>query len=130
MKKQLSAAILAGAIALACAGPALAISAIPTKAVTVHYNTKIVPQMGVGEYDGQMTLTLNPNGIINGTYIPDSGGPRIVTGGIDANNQVWLDIGFMGHLHVTGTFKNGRKIVGYLFIGTNDYKFVANPKPT
>jgi len=128
LKQHVLAGALALALALGCSVPALAISAIPSHAVTIQYATRIVPSFGVGEYDGTMRLTLNPDGIINGFYIPDSGGPRLVTGGIDGDH-IWLDIGFMGGLHITGQFKDGHRIVGYTFIRDGDFSFVADVRP-
>jgi hypothetical protein len=128
LKYKLWTAALAVAFALTGAAPALAVPAMPNRATIIQYTTRIVPQLGVGEYDGRMTLTLNSNGIVNGTYIPDSGGPRVVTGGFNGD-QVWLDFGFMGKLHMTGKFKNGRRIVGHVFIGTKEYRFIADVRP-
>jgi hypothetical protein len=59
-----------------------------------------------GEYDGRLALTIYPNGIVQGNYFPSDGGVRNVTGGL-TGTSIWLDIGWLGQLHLTGTFKNG-----------------------
>jgi hypothetical protein len=81
-------------------------------AVHVNYNTSISPIFGFGyPWTGTLQLTLNSDGIINGYYRPADNQAFIpVTGGRDGQS-VWLDIGQMGRLHVTGTLQNG-KIAG------------------
>jgi hypothetical protein len=62
-------------------------------------------------WTGTLQLTINSNGIIQGYYHPAYQIAFIpVTGGRDGDN-VWLDIGSAGRLHVNGTLHNGT-IVG------------------
>lgn len=119
------------AVALALAGaPAISNGATAyntNETLHVDYNTSIAPLFGFGyPWSGKLQLTITPDGIINGYYRPDDNQAFIpVTGGRDGQN-VWLEIGQMGRLHVTGTLQRGR-IVGTAFDErTNDqYKFNA-----
>jgi hypothetical protein len=124
--QRISITALAFAFALGIGAPALAVTNSVTSGEPVHlaYNTRLIPQYSAGEYDGTLRLTINANGIVSGTYIPSAGGPRVVTGGVNGDN-IWLDFGFSGRMHVTGTIRNGH-IVGYASRGMQQYKFVAN----
>ncbi|HZZ65203.1 MAG TPA: hypothetical protein VFE17_06890 [Candidatus Baltobacteraceae bacterium] len=121
------------ALALALAGaPAVSHAATAyttgTQPVRVNYSTSISPLFGLGyPWSGTLQLTLNPDGIINGYYRPADNQEFIpVTGGRDGRN-VWLDIGQMGRLHVTGTLDNGRITGTALNERTNEqFKFNAN----
>ncbi len=58
-----------------------------------------------GEYDGLIRMTVDAEGIINGTYqAAYSGSPKVVAGSVRPNGRVWLDI---GNEHLQGTFVNG-----------------------
>ena len=99
-----SAALLAAALVLPLASRAATTSTAPPQTYTLQ--THLTQQYHAGEYAGTMKLTVYPNGIVQGNYLPSDGGTRIVTGGITGNN-IWLDIGLEETLHLTGTFKNG-----------------------
>jgi hypothetical protein len=116
---------LALAFALGASAPVLAVTNSVTTGEPVHlqYNTKLIPRFDAGEYDGQLRLTINAEGIVSGTYMPSDGGIKQVTGGVSGDN-IWLDLGFHGW-HITGTIVNGH-IVGYTSLGLQQYKFVAN----
>lgn len=122
---RISTGALALAFALGAAAPAFAVTNSVTTGEPVHlqYNTKLVPRFGAGEYDGQLRLTINADGIVSGTYLPSDGGIKHVTGGVNGDD-IWLDIGFHGW-HITGTIVNGH-IVGYTSRGLEQFKFVAN----
>jgi hypothetical protein len=122
----MSVGTLALAFALGAAAPALAVSNSVTTGDPVHlvYNTRLIPQYDAGEYDGQLRLTITAGGIVSGTYLPSDGGVRVVSGGAKGDN-IWLDIGFKGNWHITGTIRNGH-IVGYTSRGLQQYTFVAN----
>lgn len=107
---------------------ATATTASASAPVQVEYNTSISPLVGIGyPITGRLQLTLNADNIINGYYRPADNNAYIpVTGGRDGNN-VWLDIGDRGRMHVTGTLQNG-VITGTAYNdGSNDaYKFSAS----
>ena len=122
-------AALAVVVALTAA-PAISRAATAydvNQAVHVNYNTSIAPFFGFGyPWSGRLQLTMTPDGIINGFYRPDGDQSFIpVTGGRNGEN-VWLDIGQTGRLHVTGTLQRGQ-IVGTAFDERTDdqYKFSA-----
>lgn len=73
------------------------------------FQTEYSDQFHAGAYDGMMALTVYPNGIVQGTYHDMSAGDfKIVTGGIDPQNRIWLDIGNGPRaLRLYGTFKDG-----------------------
>jgi hypothetical protein len=102
-----SAAAVAGLLA-ALAFPVASQAATTTAAPPQHYDiqTRLIDRHHAGEYDGRLVLTIYPNGIVQGTYLPSDGGIRDVTGGLTGTN-IWLDVGSLGQLHLSGTFKNG-----------------------
>ena len=108
MNKTIRSAAAAAGLLAALALPVASQAATTTSAPPQHYDlqTRIIDQHHAGEYDGRLALTIYPNGIVQGTYLPSDGGVRNVTGGVTGTN-IWLDIGSMGQLHVSGTFKNG-----------------------
>ena len=117
------------AFTAALAGPALAITHQGAPAQE-QYTTTFVQELGVGRlgagaYEGTLDLTIDSRGLVNGYYRPDGGTFIQVTGGVDGTS-VWLDFGFMGHVHVTGTFEQGQ-IVGYTWIHGQDFVFTARP---
>jgi hypothetical protein len=94
---------LAGVLPVAASAETQA--APPTLPHAYYLNVVSSQEFNAGEYDGTMRLTVNPDGIINGTYqSTDQGGPKNVTGGLESNGRVWLDI---GRTHLVGTFVNG-----------------------
>jgi hypothetical protein len=96
------------AIIATLALPLPSLATMTTNALPQRYrlDTRMVSQFEAGEYDGTLTLTVYPNGIVQGTYLPFDGSYRSVTGGIKGRN-IWLDIGENGRLHLTGTFEHG-----------------------
>ncbi len=78
----------------------------------VNYDTSLRSVYGMpSPWTGALQLTINPDGVIQGYYRPaddDSFVP--VTGGRNGND-VWLDIGMAGRLHVTGVM-HGNAITG------------------
>jgi hypothetical protein len=85
--------------------------------------TRLVDRYGVGEYDGTLSLTVYPSGIVQGYYRPDDGGYRTVTGGVDGKT-IWLDIGSgFRPLHVSGTFQNGKLRTVAALPGADIYTF-------
>jgi hypothetical protein len=76
--------------------------------VTLSYKTmvnedSIGPDRQVGALDagfGTLKLTFNPDGIIDGTYKPDDGNFRLISGGRTSRDALWIEIGgerFIGH---------------------------------
>jgi hypothetical protein len=99
------AAALAVAGALPVAASAETQAAPPALPQAYYLNVVSSQEFNAGQYDGTMRLTVNPDGIINGTYqSTDQGGPKVVAGGVSPNGRVWLDI---GRMHLVGTFVNG-----------------------
>ena len=72
----------------------LAANAMTPAAAPQHYNleTRIFSDYGAGEFDGTLSLTVYPSGIVQGNYHPLDGGFRQVTGGLNGRN-IWLDVG-------------------------------------
>lgn len=96
---------LAFIAAPAVAGATTAVSSQP---VHVEYSTSMSPLIGFGyPWTGRLQLTLNPDNIISGYYRPADNNEYVpVTGGRNGDN-VWLDIGTSGRIHVTGKLQNG-----------------------
>lgn len=89
-------------------------------------NVKSVP------WTGDMTLKINPEGIINGTYRSTSVRPDpfygkivTVTGGLTGGNNIRLDFGAKGYFPVKGEFHPGAGIVGTARMKSTMYDFVA-----
>ena len=108
MTKTIRSAAAAAGLLAALALPVASHAATTTGAQPQHYDlqTRITDRYHAGAYEGRLALTIYPNGIVQGTYLPSDGGVRNVTGGL-AGTNIWLDIGMMGQLHFSGTFKNG-----------------------
>ena len=110
--------------------PAISQAATTQPATALHstYQTTLEPISGLGApWLGSLQIAFNPDGIIQGYYRPadDTIAFIPVTGGRSGNN-VWLDIGRDGRLHVQGQLKNGT-ITGTAFDeATNQgYDFTA-----
>ena len=108
MKTLLRAAAASVAILAGAALPVASQAASTTTAQPQQYQfeTRLADQFHAGEYDGNLSLTISPNGIVQGFYRPSDGGIRTVSGGLDGQN-IWLEIGMQHPLRVTGTFKDG-----------------------
>jgi hypothetical protein len=111
MIKTIRSAAAAAGLLAALALPLASQAATTTSAQPQHYDmqTRMAERFHPGEYDGRLALTIYPNGIVQGTYLPSDGGVRNVTGGVTGTN-IWLEIGSVGgsdQLRLTGTFKNG-----------------------
>jgi len=108
MTKTFTTAALAAAIIATLTLPVPSAATTTTNALPQRYEleTRMVPKFGAGEYDGTLTLTIYPDGIVQGNYRPLDGDFRPVTGGIDGRN-IWLDIGQRGRLRLIGTFEHG-----------------------
>jgi hypothetical protein len=79
-----------------------------TGAEPQHYSfqTELTDRYHAGAFDGTLALTIYPSGIVQGSYRPSDGGATNVTGGL-TGKDIWLDIGWHGRLHLSGTFENG-----------------------
>lgn len=110
--------------------PAIAAAATSQTTAPVHatYETSLQSVYGLSSpWTGTLQLTLNSDGVIQGYYHPDGDAIAFipVTGG-RSGDQVWLDIGRNGRLHVSGTFANGAITGGAIDQSTNEaYKFTA-----
>jgi hypothetical protein len=110
-------------------GPQPAVVAVTTQ-VTTTYQTYLRPRYESYGYSGTLTLRISSDGIVNGTYRPDSGSPfpSAVTGGVDGS-KIWLDIPTLGGVHIEGTIKNGRiDGLGPSRASNRNYVFSATPK--
>jgi hypothetical protein len=124
MNKTIRSAAAAAALLAALALPVTAQAATTTAAQPQHYDlqTSITDRYHAGAYEGRLTLTIYPNGIVQGTYLPSDGGARSVSGGLTGTN-IWLDIGMMGRLHLSGTFKDGVLETTAAIPGPDTYTF-------
>jgi hypothetical protein len=100
-------------IAAAAAG-FLAILSVPAAAwadasAPQHYQlkTREVIEHEAGEYDGVLSMTIYPGGIVQRTYWLDEGGYRGVVGGLEGDH-IWLELGgTIDAMKVSGTFRDG-----------------------
>ncbi len=116
-------AALLGAMALSM--PFAAEATPPAR--TLVLTSRIVQQLHAGEIDGRMRLTIAPDGAVTGSYQDaDTGRLSDVTGGVDAGNSLWLDIGVFGRLHFTGTL-TGTSIDARAYHGNDDLHLIATP---
>jgi hypothetical protein len=111
MKTSFLATATAAALLAALALPLAASAATSATGAPQRYSfqTQYFDRFHAGEYDGLMALTVYPSGIVQGTYHDQSAGDiKMVTGGIDQQNRIWLDIGNGARaLRLYGTFKDG-----------------------
>jgi hypothetical protein len=107
LRAAAAAAGLLGALALPLAASAATSASGGPQRYT--FQTQYFDRFHAGEYDGMMALTVYPSGIVQGTYHDMSAGDiKTVTGGIDQQNRIWLDIGNGPRpLRLYGTFKDG-----------------------
>ncbi len=78
-------------------------------------------------YTGTLRLTIYPNGIVHGYYMPTDGSWQNVTGGI-TGNRIWLDLGPLNgaDVQITGVIM-GSHITGSALVGMTQYRFEAGP---
>ncbi|HLJ83630.1 MAG TPA: hypothetical protein VKT51_05600 [Candidatus Eremiobacteraceae bacterium] len=105
-----------GAIAgLACAA-VLAMAVTPALAASpTTYSTTITqvqPGPTAGEYDGKLQLSISPDGIISGYYIPEYDGSFVPVTGGEQNGSYWLDIAGSTDLHIYGRVDTDGSLVG------------------
>jgi opacity protein-like surface antigen len=129
MIKPFLVAALAAGLGLSAASAAFAATAttpVPLTEQHLSLNSTFAPDYGVGVYEGTLTLDISSDGIVSGYYRPNDEEYRQVVGGV-TGDQIWLDIGYMGRLHITGKLDNGR-IVATTFLNDDTYTFSAVPK--
>jgi hypothetical protein len=129
MKTRILAAALAAGLGIAGGLPAIAATTttqVPITAQHLNLESTLAPDYGVGVYEGTLDLTISPEGIVTGWYRPNNEEYKQVTGGLSGDN-IWLDIGYFGRLHIAGKFENG-KIVATTFLQDETYTFNAVPK--
>ncbi len=110
---------LAALFALGSATQASAAQSVAPGVTTgrsIEYDWVLTPRYGVGQYDGTLRIKITPDGIVSF---------QVVSGGV-SGNQIWLDFGLNGPVHMTGTIENG-KIVGYSWLERQDFTFTATP---
>lgn len=108
MKNFMRATAAFAALIVAAALPLAASAASTTVTQPQHYafQTELTDRYHPGAYVGTLALTIYPDGIVNGTYRPDDGSIHPVTGGVDGTS-IWLDVGSLRNLHLTGTLRSG-----------------------
>lgn len=90
--------------------------------ITFSYKTtvnedSIGPHRQYGALDaglGTLKLTFNPDGVIDGTYKPDDGTFRLITGGRMSQDELWISIGgerFYGRFTPNGIALNTETVV-------------------
>ena len=113
--KNLKTLAIAGLLCAALVAPATAavVNYRPAQPVTVTYNADLEGsdiRPIVGAYlAGTMRLTFYPSGIVQGTYLPLDGNPFQVTGGVETDGALWLDL---GGTTVRGRIDRSGSIVG------------------
>ena len=129
----------AGVATLACAAVLTLPAAAATPTTYTTTLTETLPTPTVGEFDGKLQLTISPDGVISGYYVPEYDGDFTpVTGGIQDGNY-WLDIGGgVSSLHVTGRVAADGSLIGTATTTpdtrtdaqpfTDTYAFVAKPQ--
>lgn len=88
-----------------------AVSAAPP-APAGHYllTTREVVENHAGEFDGVISMTVYPDGSIQGTYrLQDEPAIHSVIGSVTGDGKLWLDLGATAGAgeHVYGTFRDG-----------------------
>ena len=126
MTRKLRAAAAAAALVTTLALPLGASAATTSTAQTQHYtiNTRLFDRYNAGEFDGVLSISVSPQGIVQGTYRDASaGGFHSVTGSVDANHHLWLDIGMTRPLRLYGTFNDGAIAATAQIPGADVYTF-------
>jgi len=120
--------ILAAVLTVASLSVPFAASAMPLAPAsrTLVLTSRIVQALRAGEIDGRMRLTISRDGTLTGSYRDeDTGAISDVTGGVDAGNKLWLDIGDgFGRFHFTGTL-TGTTIDASAYHGVDDLHLIA-----
>jgi hypothetical protein len=107
-------AALVGLVA-ALTFPTAASASTPVTPGTIpagHYqlNVREVVENHAGELDGVLSMTIYPDGTIQGTFrFLDDGSIQDVVGGLQSDGKLWLDLGAAtphGE-YIYGTFRNG-----------------------
>lgn len=142
MRHRLLPAILTAAVMLAAATPARAAdppsaapaspaaspaaSPSPAASSRLQFTTLLTPQNAIGAFSGTMTLTIAADGTIKGSYTPESGGPRSVSGTLKGKD-IDLSFGASVYMEVTGTYAGGI-IDGQTILKSRPFRFKAIPK--
>lgn len=136
---------IGGTIAgLACAAvltmPATALAQTTTAPTTYTTTlTQVQPGPSAGEFDGKLQLTISPDGIISGYYVPEYDGNFVPVTGGEQNGSYWLDIAGPTDLHITGRVGDDGSLIGTATTVpgdrgdlvqpfTNTFSFVAKPQ--
>jgi hypothetical protein len=128
-RTHLTSAVLAAALGFGTVGSTaraasttLALAPI-TGATSVNLTTEFRPSETGGEYDGTLQLHVSRDGIVSGFYRPSDGSFVPVEGGLDGE-KLWLDFGWRGRVHITGTF-DGRSLDGGAFFDRQPWTFTG-----
>jgi hypothetical protein len=127
-----------GAIAIAASvmtasAVTLARAAATQKAYTTTL-TEVMPSPLGYAWTGTLKLTVSPEGIVHGWYIPDAEASFIPVTGNLKHAKLWLDVGMDGSLQINADMHRNGKLVGSAtdlstahFGIPVTYKFEANP---
>jgi hypothetical protein len=117
MNKFFATALLLGALGFsAVPANAAAVNYLPATRTSITYNADIEgssyrPIVGA-LMTGTMRITVDPSGIISGTYVTTDGRLLPVNGGLQPNGNVWLDV---GPTRVSGQWQQDGSILGYTY---------------
>jgi len=97
-------------LALATAFAPLTVQAASGPAVSYDLMTRETGSMKAGEYQGRLRMTVEPNGVITGSFTNTQGSISTVIGGVDGS-KIWIQIGtagMIGRNFYQGTFVDGK----------------------
>ena len=81
---------------------------------TAARGNSVRPFVG-GYYEGTLRLTYYPDGTVQGNFLPDGGNPQPVTGGLQNDGSLWLQIGSAGAVRFNGQLHQGGWLAGTLY---------------
>jgi hypothetical protein len=107
---KLRALVTLSVLALATAFAPLTVQAASGPAVSYDLMTRETGSMKAGEYQGRLRMTVEPNGVITGSFTNTQGSISSVIGGVDGS-KIWIQIGtagMIGRNFYQGTFVDGK----------------------
>jgi hypothetical protein len=110
--------------------PALASAAGPVSVAPEHLTYDVTltpsrPNRAGGSQFGTLQLTIYPDGVVQGYYLPQSSGSYTALTGGRGGDRLWFDVNG-GSLHFTGTLKD-RVISGTAYQGSMQFELTAKP---
>jgi hypothetical protein len=108
------------------ASPAPASTGSPLPSKKYEFVTSLKPMNAMGVYGGTLTIYVAADGSVKGSYKPDGGSARIVSGDLKGSD-ITLVIGQTQSMTITGTLKDGI-IDGQTSIRERPFNFHGEPK--